>query len=133
MIESHLSLLLVVLPLTAAPIIAVLPNGRLPWAVSTIVSWSVFYMAAWQLINVSTGHTISYELGGWAPPWGIEYRIDAANALVALVVSGIAALTLPYALTSGIDGGLSISNYGDDWSNILYYWGGFTLCDDWHA
>ena len=52
MIESHLSLLLVVLPLMAAPIIAVLPNGRLPWAVSTIVSWSVFYMAAWQLINV---------------------------------------------------------------------------------
>ncbi|SHJ05087.1 monovalent cation/H+ antiporter subunit D family protein [Cycloclasticus pugetii] len=102
MIESHLSLLLVVLPLTAAPIIAVLPNGRLPWAVSTIVSWSVFYMAAWQLINVSTGHTISYELGGWAPPWGIEYRIDAANALVALVVSGIAALTLPYALKSVI-------------------------------
>lgn len=102
MIESHLSLLLVVLPLMAAPIIAVLPNGRLPWAVSTIVSWSVFYMAAWQLINVSTGHTISYELGGWAPPWGIEYRIDAANALVALVVSGIAALTLPYALKSVI-------------------------------
>lgn len=102
MIENHLSLLLVVLPLLAAPIVAVLPNGRLPWAVSTLVSWSVFYLAAWQLMNVSTGHVISYELGGWAPPWGIEYRIDAANALVALIVSGIAALTLPYALKSVI-------------------------------
>jgi multicomponent Na+:H+ antiporter subunit D len=101
-IENHLSLLMVVVPLLAAPIVAVLPNGRLPWAVSTLVSWSVFYLAAWQLMNVSTGHIISYELGGWAPPWGIEYRIDAANALVALIVSGIAALTLPYALKSVI-------------------------------
>jgi len=101
-IENHLSLLLVALPLLAAPIVAVLPNGRLPWALSTLVSWSVCYLAAWQLINVSSGQVISYELGGWAPPWGIEYRIDAANALVALIVSGIAALTLPYALKSVI-------------------------------
>lgn len=102
MIENHLSLLLVALPLLAAPIVAVLPNGRLPWALSTLVSWSVCYLAAWQLINVSSGQVISYELGGWTPPWGIEYRIDAANALVALIVSGIAALTLPYALKSVI-------------------------------
>lgn len=102
MIENHLSLLIVVLPLLAAPVVAALPNGRLPWAVSTLVSWSVFYLAALQLMNVSTGNVISYELGGWAPPWGIEYRIDAANALVALIVSGIAALTLPYALKSVI-------------------------------
>tara|TARA_R110002111_G_scaffold84660_3_gene132892 strand:+ start:6040 stop:7530 length:1491 start_codon:yes stop_codon:yes gene_type:complete len=101
-IENHLSLLLVALPLLAAPIVAVLPNGRLPWALSTLVSWSVCYLAAWQLINVSSGQVISYELGGWTPPWGIEYRIDAANALVALIVSGIAALTLPYALKSVI-------------------------------
>ena len=102
MIESHLSLLIVVLPLLAAPVIAVLPRGHLPWAISTLVSWSVFYLAVWQLMNVSAGNVISYELGGWAPPWGIEYRIDAANALVALIVSGIAALTLPYALKSVI-------------------------------
>lgn len=100
MIESHLSLLIVVIPLLTAPIVAALPNGRLPWTVSTLVSWAVFAMACMQLINVSTGNVISYELGGWAPPWGIEYRIDAANALVALIVSGIAAVTLPYALKS---------------------------------
>lgn len=100
MIESHLSLLIVVLPLLTAPVVAALPNGRLPWMVSTLVSWFVFTLACWQLINVSTGNIISYELGGWAPPWGIEYRIDATNALVALIVSGIAALTLPYALQS---------------------------------
>ncbi len=100
MIESHLSLLIVIIPLVTAVIVAALPNGRLPWLVSTLVSWLVFYLACWQLMNVNTGNVISYELGGWAPPWGIEYRIDAANALVALIVSGIAAVALPYALKS---------------------------------
>jgi len=99
-IEAHLSLLIVVLPLLTAPIVAILPNGRLPWVVSTLVSFAVFAMACLQLFSISTGNIISYELGGWSPPWGIEYRIDAANALVALIVAGIAAVTLPYALHS---------------------------------
>jgi multicomponent Na+:H+ antiporter subunit D len=78
-IEEHLSLLLVATPLVAAPI------------------------AAWQLWAVADGSVISYELGGWSPPWGIEYRIDALNALVALIVAGIGAITLPYALRSVAD------------------------------
>jgi multicomponent Na+:H+ antiporter subunit D len=99
-IDSHLSLFIVVVPLLVAPLVAVIPSGRVSWAVSTLACWSVFVLACWQLINVSNGSVVSYELGGWAPPWGIEYRIDAANALVALIVSGIAAVTLPYALLS---------------------------------
>ena len=31
---------------------------------------------------------ISYHLGGWAPPWGIEYRVDLLNAFVLVLVSG---------------------------------------------
>lgn len=72
MIESHLSLLIVVIPLLAAPVIAVLPNGRLPWLTSMLVSWFVFVLACWQLLNIQTGNVISYELGGWAPPWGLN-------------------------------------------------------------
>ena len=26
-------------------------------------------------------------LGGWAPPWGIEYRVDLLNAFVLMLVS----------------------------------------------
>ena len=100
MIESNLSLLIVVVPLIAAPLLAILPPGRLPWAVTLVVSWAVLAMAGWQLWNVLDQGVISYELGGWAPPWGIEYRIDALNAFMTLVVAGIAALTLPYALRS---------------------------------
>ncbi len=98
--ENHISLLLVVIPLIAAPIVAVLPRGRLPWAVALTVTSLCAILAGLQLWAVLHEGTISYELGGWAPPWGIEYRIDAVNALVALVVAAIAAITLPFALLS---------------------------------
>jgi multicomponent Na+:H+ antiporter subunit D len=82
-IEEHLSLLLVATPLVAAPIAALLPAGRLPWLFTLVVTWLTLALATWQLWAVADGSVISYELGGWSPPWGIEYRIDALNALVA--------------------------------------------------
>ncbi len=103
MIEEHLSLLLVATPLVAAPITALLPAGRLPWLFTLVVTWLTLALATWQLWAVADGSVISYELGGWSPPWGIEYRIDALNALVALIVAGIGAITLPYALRSVAD------------------------------
>ncbi|MGB5472115.1 MAG: monovalent cation/H+ antiporter subunit D family protein [Gammaproteobacteria bacterium] len=100
MIEASPSLLLVALPLLAAPVTALLPAGRLPWLMATGVAWTCLALAVWQLQTVAGGNVVSYELGGWAPPWGIEYRVDALNALVALIIAGIAAVTLPYALRS---------------------------------
>ncbi len=100
MIENHISLLLVVIPLIAAPIAAILPWGRASWMLTLVVTSACFVLAGLQLWAVVHNGAISYELGGWAPPWGIEYRIDALNALVALIVSAIAAITVPYALLS---------------------------------
>ena len=97
---SDISLLLVVLPLIAAPVAAVLPRGSWSWAVASFVAISCAALACIQLWTVLDEGVISYELGGWAPPWGIEYRIDAVNAFMALIVSAIAAITLPYALKS---------------------------------
>ncbi len=98
--ENHISLLLVVVPLIAAPVVAILPRGRLPWAAASVVAAVCAVLAGMQLWAVLHEGAISYELGGWAPPWGIEYRIDAVNAFVALIVAGIAAITMPYALLS---------------------------------
>ena len=97
---SDISLLLVVLPLIAAPVAAVLPRGSWSWAVASCVAIACAVLAGMQLWAVLDEGVISYDLGGWAPPWGIEYRIDAVNAFMALIVSAIAAVTLPYALKS---------------------------------
>lgn len=89
--------LMIVIPLLAAPIAAVLPNGRLPWLLTTAVSWAVLAMACSLLGTVLSAGAVSYEMGGWAPPWGIELRIDTLNALVLLVVATIGAVVTPFA------------------------------------
>ena len=38
------------------------------------------------LYTVLTQGTIHYHLGGWLPPWGIEYVIDPLNGFMAVVV-----------------------------------------------
>lgn len=100
MIQEHLSILLVIIPLLAAPVVAMLRGGRTPWLLALLVTWSCLALAGLQLWTVTTTGTIGYAIGGWAPPWGIEYRIDALNAFIALIVAGIAALALPYAMRS---------------------------------
>jgi multicomponent Na+:H+ antiporter subunit D len=40
---------------------------------------------------------VSYAVGDWAPPWGIELRLDALGAFVLLFVSGIGAVVATFA------------------------------------
>ncbi len=94
---EHFPALMIVLPLLAAPVAAALPNGRLPWLLTTAVSWGVLAMACFLLATVLGTGPISYEMGGWAPPWGIEFRIDTLNAFVLLIVAGIGAVVTPFA------------------------------------
>jgi multicomponent Na+:H+ antiporter subunit D len=96
----HLPILQVVVPLVAAPLCSLMGRGRLPWLFATLVSWLAFAISAVLLAQVMDGGAISYAIGDFAPPWGIEYRIDAVNGLVLLVVSGVAAVVTPYALRS---------------------------------
>ena len=98
--ESQLPVLPIIIPLVAAPITLLLPKGRAPWAWAVIISWLTFAACVLELISVVQNGPTSYFLGDWAPPLGIEYRIDIANALVLLLVSAIAALVFPFAYRS---------------------------------
>jgi multicomponent Na+:H+ antiporter subunit D len=49
------------------------------------------------LVRVLDSGEITYQLGGWSAPWGIEYRIDTLSAFVMLFVSGIGAIVLTFA------------------------------------
>ncbi len=88
--------LIVVTPLLAALIagIAAWIEERLSYPIA-LVGLAVSVFAAFKvLMQVIASGTIQYKLGGWMPPMGIEYRIDLLNAMVLLVVSGIAFLNL---------------------------------------
>ncbi len=99
-LPEQLPVLPVVIPLVLAPISMLLPSGRAPWAWATFVSWLTFAACAFLLAAVEDVGVISYALGDWAPPLGIEYRVDLANALVLFLVSGIAAVVFPFAYRS---------------------------------
>jgi len=97
---QHLPALLVVVPLMAAPVAAILRWRRAAWALALTVSWAVLAMAILLLRRVLNEGVISYFLGGWVAPIGIEYRIDVVSAWVLLVVASIGAVVMPYARAS---------------------------------
>ncbi len=98
--NQHLPVLLVVVPLVAAPLAALSRHPRAAWAVAVAASWWTMFAAVSLLNQVLLSGPVSYALGGWPAPWGIEYRIGLANAFVILIVATIAAVVTPFALLS---------------------------------
>ncbi len=97
---EHLPALQIVVPLMAAPLAALVRRRRAAWALALLASWTAFAFSILLLHRVRAEGTISYFLGGWEAPYGIEYRIDLVNAFVLLVVAGIGAVVMVYARVS---------------------------------
>ncbi|WP_206378293.1 monovalent cation/H+ antiporter subunit D family protein [Sneathiella limimaris] len=99
-IISQAPILAIILPLLGSPLCALLRGGVVPWAFTTILSALSFWISIDLLFLVNQSGPISYELGGWAAPWGIEYVIDPLSAFVLLIISGISTGVLIYARES---------------------------------
>ena len=99
-LQAQLPVLVVLLPLLAAPLAVLGRGARWPWAVATGATWLSLLCAIGVLAQVMADGPLQYHVGGWEPPWGIALAVDAANALVLLLVSAVAALVLPYARLS---------------------------------
>jgi multicomponent Na+:H+ antiporter subunit D len=97
---EHLPILPIVVPLLTAPLCLLFNQRTLCWALAILASAVSFVSSIAILTHVLEVGAVSYQLGGWPPPWGIEMRIDAASALVLLVVSGLSTLVLAYAKAS---------------------------------
>lgn len=98
--NSHFSVLLVVLPLMAAPICVILRNSKASWLVALISNLVITLLSLLLLNHVLNGNIVRYELGGWAAPTGIEYYIDSINAILISIVSIISLVTLVYSKQS---------------------------------
>lgn len=96
----HLPILQVVVPLMAAPLTVLLRRRSLAFAVVTISTWVALAISVLLWLQVADSGTISYAIGNWPPPWGIEYRVDQLSGFMLVLVSGIAALVLPYSRAS---------------------------------
>jgi len=86
-------LLIVVISLLSAFTILILGwlNEKLACYISIVTVLVQFVMSIFVLNHVLTIGTIHYWLGGWMPPWGIEYVIDPMSAymLVTLLFLGL--------------------------------------------
>ena len=97
---EHLPALQVVLPLISAPLIVLVRRERFAWLLTVLVSWVSLAISISLFMTVARTGMISYAIGGWEPPWGIEYRVDALNSFVLVLVSLSAAVVAPYARIS---------------------------------
>lgn len=97
MLAIHFPVLQIVLPLLAAPLCVLLRGARVAWFATLTASWAAFGISAALMMDVLSGGPISYAVGGWPAPWGIELRVDALNAFVLLIVAGVGAIVMLYA------------------------------------
>ena len=94
MIAAHLPPLQVVVPLIAAPLCVLVRTPRLAWGLATAATWAAFAIALALLGQVTESGPITYALGDWAAPWGIEYRVDLVGAFVLVIVSAIGSVVI---------------------------------------
>jgi multicomponent Na+:H+ antiporter subunit D len=99
-IGDHLIVLQIIIPLMAAPLCVFIRNPHFTWALATVVSWICLAISIALIQQVTASGEIIYELGGWAAPWGIEYRVDMLNAWVLVIVTCVGAVVTPYAKLS---------------------------------
>ena len=99
-LSDNLPILQVLVPFIAAPLAVVIGNRIISWWLAFISSVISLLIATTLLGKVIDGSVISYQIGGWAPPLGIEYRVDSLSALILFLVTLVSTIILPYAYKS---------------------------------
>ena len=99
----HAPILVIVLPLFGAffmPVVGILAkrynlkNAVEIFAIAIMIA--VFVMVATMAPAVWGGQIITYQLGGWSPPWGINLVVDGLTIQMALMISGLSTLVIIY-------------------------------------
>lgn len=95
-------ILIVVIPLMSAFVTPLIGWWKkdlcYPWVILVLATSALFSVITLNTV-INTG-VIHYHLGGWLPPWGIEYVIDYLNAPMPVLVSVIALLVATYSRRS---------------------------------
>lgn len=94
---THLPAAPVLLPLAAAPLAVLLRSGRLAWLLAMLTSIGLLAASIGLVLATADGSQLSYAIGNWPPPFGIELVIDRLNAYVALLVACVALAAMLYA------------------------------------
>jgi multicomponent Na+:H+ antiporter subunit D len=94
--SAHLPALVIVTPLIMAFFVTIASgiSKRLCFPLAAATLLAVLLAAIGLLDMVFKQGVVEYFLGGWKPPIGIAYRVDALNGLVLVAVASVAFLNL---------------------------------------
>jgi len=100
--DSQAPVLTVVIPLLFAficPLVGLWKKGLCYFW--TVLALSLCAFASIEtLFTVMRSGTIHYHLGGWLPPFGIEYVVDHLNAMMLVIIAVISLLVAVYSKRS---------------------------------
>lgn len=97
MLMKQLPILLIIIPLLCAPLIVLIQQRTAAWLINVAACLICSVIGIALLQEVLSNGAISYALGGWLPPIGIEYRIDLLSCLLVILVSVCFAAVLIFA------------------------------------
>ena len=97
---AQLPALVVVIPLVGAVLSAFFSRGKTSWWFATFVTLLTAIAGVALLLKVLGSGTQSYAMGGWAPPAGIELRVDVLSAFIVFLVTGVSLAMMPFARRS---------------------------------
>lgn len=117
-LQEHLPILQILVPLFGAILAALTRSGVVAWVIAAIASAIAPFISAGLLLRVTeTGQPISYVMGAWSAPWGIEYRVDLLNGFILLLISLIGLVSIPYARKSVAS---EINSHKQPWFYAMY-------------
>ncbi|MEM7617092.1 MAG: monovalent cation/H+ antiporter subunit D family protein [Pseudomonadota bacterium] len=97
-IQTNIIAWQVILPLISAPICAMVQRHNLAWIVTFIVTLLSFATSIYiNIIIFNSPEPISYFMGGWVQPIGIELRLTHLNSIILLLLTGSACILMPFA------------------------------------
>ncbi len=84
---KNLPILVVLCPLMMSLIVVLIPNFFLSWLLTLVSTFVAFIFSILLYQEVQIYSSISYALGNWAPPIGIEYVIDKVSIIPVIIIS----------------------------------------------
>ena len=96
-IINNLPILVVLTPLMMSLIVVLISNNFLSWLLTLFTTLITFIFSLLLYQEVYLHSSISYALGSWVPPIGIEYLIDKVSIIPIIIISLISFLATFFA------------------------------------
>ncbi len=94
---KNLPIIVVLCPLITSLFVVLIPNIFFSWVLTTLSTFLTFLFSILLYQEIQIHSYISYALGKWMPPIGIEYIIDKVAIIPVIIISGISLIATIFA------------------------------------